>query len=258
MIGAFEVLTMIHSFLLIGQSNMAGRGFVQEAAQVDTSRIKILRNGRWQPMFRPVNPDRCTSGVCLAESFAEAYAKKHNVDVGLIPCADGGTQISQWLPGSLLYDHAVCQAKLARRTSTIAGILWHQGESDCIEDRIAPYEERLRRVITSIRKDLALEDVPFIMGELGTFLSEHEAEFLHNYPAINQVIHSFEEKKSRIGIVSAAGLESNADKLHFSSEALHTFGLRYFEVFESLRNPDKIFAEKPSEDDLLRTCLEQL
>lgn len=66
---------MIHSFLLIGQSNMAGRGFFSEAADVDSSRIKILRNGRWQPMFRPINPDRAFSGVNLAESFAECYAK---------------------------------------------------------------------------------------------------------------------------------------------------------------------------------------
>jgi hypothetical protein len=249
---------MIHSFLLIGQSNMAGRGFLPEATEIDTSRIKILRNGRWQPMYRPVNPDRCTSGVCLAESFAEAYAKKHNVDVGLIPCADGGTEIRQWLPGSLLYDHAVCQAKLAQRTSTIAGILWHQGESDCVEDRIMPYAERLRQVITSIRKDLGLEDVPFIMGELGEFLIEHEAEFLHNFPAINHVIRSFDNAEHRIGIVSANGLGSNADKLHFSSDALHKFGLRYFEVFETLRDPNKVFTEKGLDETRIKSCFETL
>jgi len=249
---------MIHSFLLIGQSNMAGRGFLLEATEVDTSRIKILRNGRWQPMYRPVNPDRCTSGVCLAESFAEAYAKKHDVDVGLIPCADGGTEIRQWLPGSLLYDHAVCQAKLAQRTSTIAGVLWHQGESDCVEDRIAPYEERLRHVITSIRKDLDLNDVPFIMGELGEFLSEHEAAFLHNFPAINHVIRSFDDTEHRIGIVSAKGLGSNADKLHFSSDALHEFGLRYFEVFEALRDPNKVFVEKGLDETMIKSCFETL
>lgn len=248
---------MIHSFLLIGQSNMAGRGFLDEAVEIDTSRIKILRNGRWQPMFRPVVPDRITSGVCLAESFAAAYAKKHNVDVGLIPCADGGTQISQWLPGSLLYDHAVFQAKLAERTSTIAGVLWHQGESDCVEDRIAPYEGRLHQVICSIRKELGLDDVPFLLGELGEYLAEHEAEFLHNFPAINQVIRACEDRVNRIGVVSAKGLSSNDDKLHFSSKALHEFGLRYFEKFEQLRDPNKVFTEKPSEDDLLRTSLEQ-
>ncbi len=249
---------MIHSFLLIGQSNMAGRGFLSEAVEVDSSHIKILRNGRWQPMFRPVTPDRHTSGVCLAESFAEAYAKKYGVEVGLIPCADGGTRIDQWLPGSLLYDHAIFQAKLAERTSTIAGILWHQGESDCVEARIAPYEKKLRHMIASIRRDLSLEDVPFLLGELGGFLAEHEAEFLHNYPAINEAIRAMADESRRIGVVSAKGLASNADKLHFSTEALHGFGLRYFELFEQLRDENKIFIEKPSEDDLLRTELEQL
>ena len=68
----------MHSFLLIGQSNMAG-----------------------------------------------------HVDVGLICCADGGTEPDQWQPGEPLFDHAVYQAKLAMRSSQITGVLWHQGESDC-------------------------------------------------------------------------------------------------------------------------------
>lgn len=54
---------LIHSFLLIGQSNMAGRGFLNEAVDVDNSHIKILRNGRWQKMFRPINPAEA-SPVC--------------------------------------------------------------------------------------------------------------------------------------------------------------------------------------------------
>ena len=133
---------------------MAGRGLIEEAVPVDTSRIKILRNGRWQKMFRPINPDRSFSGVNLAESFAEAYVKKHNVDVGLICCADGGTSLEQWKPGSLLYDNAVSQAKLAERTSTIAGILWHQGEADCGEELYPTYQERFEKIINALRKHL--------------------------------------------------------------------------------------------------------
>lgn len=33
---------MIHSFLLIGQSNMAGRGLLEEVKVIDTSNIHIL------------------------------------------------------------------------------------------------------------------------------------------------------------------------------------------------------------------------
>ena len=72
----------MHSFLLIGQSNMAGRGYLNEAREIDTNRIYTLRNGRWQKMFRPINPDRGSSGVSLAESFAEAYSKKYNEMLG--------------------------------------------------------------------------------------------------------------------------------------------------------------------------------
>ena len=81
---------------------MAGRGELSEAAHIDESHIKTLRNGRWQPMFRPINPDRSFSGVSLAESFAEKYAEKFGVDVGLICCADGGTSLDEWKKGSLL------------------------------------------------------------------------------------------------------------------------------------------------------------
>lgn len=122
---------MIHAFLIIGQSNMAGCGFLADAEPLDTNggRLKVLRNGRWQTMFRPVNPDRPFSGTCLAESFAKAYSDEHpDVDVGIIPCADGGTTLDQWQEGGLLFDNAVNCARLAMRTAHLAGILWHQGE----------------------------------------------------------------------------------------------------------------------------------
>ena len=58
---------MIHAFLLVGQSNMAGRGFPHEVDPIENKDIRILRNGRWWPMYVPVNPDRVTAGINLAE-----------------------------------------------------------------------------------------------------------------------------------------------------------------------------------------------
>ena len=76
---------MIHSFLIIGQSNMAGRGKLDEAQPLDNDKLLVLRNGRWQPMYRPVNNDRPFSGVCLAESFARLYADENNIMTELFP-----------------------------------------------------------------------------------------------------------------------------------------------------------------------------
>ncbi len=225
---------MIHSFLLIGQSNMAGRGILSEALPIDSSHIKILRNGRWQNMFRPINPDRPFSGVSLAESFAEAYTRKHNCDVGLICCADGGTSLEQWQPGSLLYENAVTQAKLAARSSTLAGILWHQGEADCAPHLNCSYKERFEVILRSLREELNLTDVPFLVGGLGDYLAEHPAPNLHNYPIVNEALKRIAEDNHAVGFVSAEGLTSNADMLHFNAGSLYEFGLRYFEVYEGM------------------------
>lgn len=244
---------MIHSFLLIGQSNMAGRGLIGEAEPVDTAHIKILRNGRWQPMFRPVNPDRPFSGVNLAEGFAEQYARTYGGDVGLIPCADGGTSLEQWKPGELLFDHAGYSARLAQRTSTIAGVLWHQGEADCAEALNAVYAERCTALFAELRKQLDLYDVPFLLGGLGDFLADcsFDANLVH-YDKVNAASQQIAAAQPMTGFVSAAGLTSNPDHLHFNSRSLYTFGRRYFAVYEQLRDKNKHFADK-SADDARRT-----
>lgn len=234
---------------------MAGRGVISEALPVDTEHIKVLRNGRWQRMFRPINPDRRFSGVSLAESFAEAYAKKYNVDVGLIPCADGGTNLEQWQVGGILYGNAVAQARLALRTSTIVGVLWHQGESDCAPELAKRYKERFEVIMNALRKDLELEDVPFVLGELGSFLEEY-SEYTKNYPQINEQLHEIAKTNKLTGIASADGLTANADNLHFNAKSLYEFGLRYFAEFERLADKNKVFAEK--EADGVHSAMEAL
>lgn len=234
---------MVHSFLLIGQSNMAGRGFIGEVEPICNEHLKVLRNGRWCPMYTPVNCDRPFSGVNLAESFADAYAKDHDVDVGLIPCAEGGASLDHWQVGGLLYDHAICQARLAARTSTIAGVLWHQGEADCGDAQYRFYQEKLRAILNAFRKDLDLYDVPFLLGGLGDYLPLHSERY-KNYVYINVALENLAEEIPMTGFVPAKNLKPNPDNLHFCSKALREFGLRYYSVFSALEDRNKVFAEK--------------
>jgi len=250
---------MIHSILIIGQSNMAGRGYIEDAKDVDTSRIKVLRNGRWQPMYRPVNCDRRFSGVCLAESFAESYVKKYDVEVGIIPCADGGTSLDQWQEGGLLFDNAVNNARLAMRTSNIAAVLWHQGEADCSVELYSTYYDRIKVMFEAMRRETGLYDVPFLVGGLGDFLEFCEFdENLKNYPYINAALRKYADDTPMTGFVSAEGLKSNPDNLHFCADALYEFGLRYFYAYEIYKNPDKVFEEKSDMDSAIRSKMEEL
>lgn len=210
-------------------------------------------------MYRPVNNDRVFSGVCLAESFAAAYAKDKNVMTGIIPCADGGTSLDQWQEGSLLYDNAVYQARLAQRTSTIAGVLWHQGEADCAKERYPLYEAKLSKMIQALRRDLDLVDVPFILGALGDYLAESPAgENLKNYFYVNEALEHYAMNTPMTGFVPANGLKSKPDMLHFDTASLIEFGLRYYEVFKLKENKNKIFTEKKDMDFARRREMEKL
>lgn len=249
---------MIHSFLIIGQSNMAGRGNIDEAVEFDTKRIKIMRNGRWLNMFRPINPDRRFSGVNLAESFAEKYANKYDVDVGLICCADGGTSLDQWKKGSILFDNAVYQGKLAKRSSYLAGVLWHQGEADCAQELYTTYASRFQVFMNDLRNELDLYDVPFLLGGLGDFLPNCELdEKLKNYMHLNEALKTVAQNNPMTGFVPANGLDANPDNLHFNSKSLYEFGLRYFDEFQKFESQVKPPVEIDDKDKM-KTAMELL
>jgi len=229
---------MIHSFLLIGQSNAAGRGLLTDAEPLDAcnGKLLVLRNGRWVEMYRPVNPDRVFSGTCLAESFAKAYSEAYSdVNVGIIPCADGGTSLAQWQPGEVLFDNAVNCAKLAMRTSHLVGVLWHQGESDCSEELYPLYRQNFQNITEALRKELNIPNLPFLLGGLGDFLAECTmSEDMRNYHYINNTLQKIANDDPDCAFVSAEGLGANPDNLHFNSKALKEFGVRYFNQFQKI------------------------
>lgn len=248
---------MVHSFLLIGQSNMAGRGFYKDVEPIENKRLKVLRNGRWLNMYWPVNPDRSFSGVNLAESFADAYSKEHDVDVGLIPCADGGTTLDEWAEGGVLFDNAVNNAKLAQRSSQIMGVLWHQGEGDCAPALYSLYEEKFTKIMEAFRRQLGLQNVPFLLGGLGDFLpqfaGQHHFEY---YTDINKALEKMAAEQKMTGFVSAQGLTANPDNLHFNAKSLREFGLRYYQVFKGFEQDIK--TQGGQQEDAPRTWMSAL
>ena len=67
---------IIHSFLMVGQSNMAGRGDLTPENALAPSDCFMLRMGRWQPLHEPINPDRPESGASLPRALRNSTAGK--------------------------------------------------------------------------------------------------------------------------------------------------------------------------------------
>ena len=234
---------MIHSILIVGQSNMAGRGDLEQAPTLkNQDKIFVARNCRWVNLFRPVNPDRPFSGVCLAETFADLYAEEHDGNVGIIPCADGGTCIDQWMPGEVLFENAVNCAKLCQTNSTLVAILWHQGESDCTDERYPFYLEKIQIVMAEFRKRLG-KNIPIVVGELGEYLSDYPKCCKH-FSKINQDINEFAKKSERVALASSIGLTDKGDNLHFNTQSLTEFAKRYYKAFKSIENKNLCKNEK--------------
>ena len=250
--GSINIKNMINSFLMIGQSNMAGRGYLNDVKQLYDEKIKMLVNGRWQTMTEPINFDRPTSGIGLAASFAGAWRLKNDPEeIGLIPCADGGTSLDDWAVGGVLFENAVFQAKLALRTSKLTGILWHQGENDSFGGLSALYYDKLSVIVDAFRQELDAADVPFITGGLGDFLiAGRYGKYFTEYQQVNDALLKFAETKPNCYFVTADGLSANQDGLHFDAISQRRFGIRYFKSFDEKKN---ILTAVSTEDELIES-----
>ncbi|MDD4107982.1 MAG: sialate O-acetylesterase, partial [Prolixibacteraceae bacterium] len=161
-------------FILAGQSNMAGRGWVEPQDTVPSERIlTINRHGEIIVAKEPLHFYEPTmTGLDCGISFGRELIKNipQDISVLLIPAAVGGSSASQWLGDSLfrnvqLLTNFEDKVRLAKKTGKIKGVLWHQGESDAKEKDIPLYKERLTELFAKFRKISGNRKLPIVMGE---------------------------------------------------------------------------------------------
>lgn len=242
--------------LMIGQSNMAGRGFLDDVPMICNEKIHMLRNGRWQMMTEPINNDRSVAGVSLAGFFAALWSAAHEgEDIGLIPCAEGGSALEEWAPEGKLFRHAVMQSQLALEDSELIAILWHQGENDSYHGLYKTYYEKLDAMVAALRTVLDALNVPFVIGGLGDYLGK-QGFGLHctEYAQVNQELQRFANDHTHTYFVSAEGLTCNPDGIHLDAVSQRRFGVRYYEAFTQKRN---VLHALEDEDARLAQCLER-
>lgn len=218
-----------HLYLLIGQSNMAGRGKMSKDDRRPVEGVYSLdAKGTWRPAAHPLHFDKPrVAGVGLGLDFALAMRRaesgKRDVTIGLIPCAFGGTRLDQWNRGDDLYEKAMERVRIATRCGILKGVLWHQGEGDSTEKLAPTYGARLVKMFRSLRDDLEDENLPIVVGEVGRFRIPAQTSL------INAQLNETAKRLPRVGCASSDGLEHNGDSTHFDAPSLKKFGRRYAE-----------------------------
>ncbi len=222
-------------FILAGQSNMAGRGIVEPQDTVANKRIlSINKNGQLIMAKEPLHfYEPNLTGLDCGYSFGRTMIKNlpDSISILLLPTAVGGSSISQWLGDSLfrnvkLFSNFLAKAAIGKQYGTIKGILWHQGESDTNEKNIPLYSERLSMLFTKFRMAADNNNLPILLGELGSFSKNKEG-----FELINKAIHNYSSQDTNTTVVFTGDLKHKGDSLHFNSKAQRTIGKRFAEVY---------------------------
>ena len=236
-------------YLLIGQSNMAGRGLFEPADTLAPLEGVWLLDGDGRPVpareplnrYSTIRKALSLQGVSLAHGFAEEARARTGRRVLLVVNARGGSSLEQWMPDApagrfgtstseheqlrgqempSFYGEAVRRARQGMGYGPLKAILWHQGESDSDSIRVATYLPRLEAFVSALRTDLGVgESVPFIAGQIQP---RHA-----NAALFNPMISRIGERVPNSCCVASDSLETLPDGLHFTRDAQFELGRRY-------------------------------
>lgn len=212
-------------YLLIGQSNMAGRAAI-ESKELDTLSNVFLYKGikdeLWEKAANPLNKySSIRKRLSMQKlnpgyTFAREMAKRSKNKIGLVVNAKGGTSIDLWMPGTEFYKEIIDRLKSAIQYGTLKGILWHQGETDATNYQ--SYMPKLLKLIQSLRSDLNMLDLPFIAAQLSSD-KPHRKGF-------NTMILELPKKIKNTAVIKTKRT-STIDSTHFDAASQRLLGKRY-------------------------------
>lgn len=186
-------------FVLAGQSNMSGLAELPETQHHHPQIFTFGNDYRWQPAQEPVDSplDQVDAvsidpeaGLGPSMAFAETLlAENPDQVIGLIPCAKGGSSITDWqrdLSDQTLYGSCLKRIQAASIMGTVKGVLFFQGEADAIDPKAYPslrpaadsWAEKFTQFASDMRSDLAQPQLPIVYAQIGP-LAAASGDFPH-------------------------------------------------------------------------------
>lgn len=220
------------NFLILGQSNNEGRGFLTDLTGVEfpnRGAVRVRTANAWvQPGSEPTVPG---AGVGPGMAFANALVGMlTNTGVGIINASYGGSSILEWQKSSLtssLYGKALNQARLVlNEGGTIDGMFFYQGETEAMTSLAAAqaWDENYLQFVSDLRADLG-SSIPVVFSTLCSNPSLGSTPYWNDVLASQNGINLTGRNMAR---VSAAGLSVRTDdpeqKVHLSTAGQLAYG----------------------------------
>jgi sialate O-acetylesterase len=173
-------------WLVSGQSNMhwtLSHVVENAAAELDSAQVPEIRQftvrkggasagpvfaeGGWHRANRQELLSGGTSGdSALGYFFARHLHGTLKVPVGIVNASVGGTPVEAWMKEGGLYRAMVEPAA----PYALQGVLWYQGESNCLKGDGPQYTDKLRALIGDWRRAWNRADLPFFFVQIAPWL----------------------------------------------------------------------------------------
>lgn len=219
-------------FMMAGQSNMAGRGIIEQQDKIKNGRIFTINSKNEVVVAKePLHfYEPSGAGLDCGMSFGTEMLQHipENVSILLIPTAVGGSSIEQWINDEThreveLLRNFKQRLQVALNYGVLKGILWHQGESDAHKEKtIKVYQENMGILFEKFREIGENESLPIVVGELGSFAVNQE-----NWDKINASIEAYASSDEFCKVIETSDFEDKGDRIHFNSAAQRELGKRY-------------------------------
>lgn len=229
----------------MGQSNMSGRGqgYDEQLDRPNNPRIQqwsrdnriILASEHLEhDDFSMVSEESVGMGTAFGRAYVETLPAQRNVLV--VPTAHGGTRLvhGPWSPGGRLFEDAVTRLAAALASdedggNCVAGVLWHQGESDAgrhVDQET--YQSAWTEMIDALRFRVpAAAQAPVVLGEFSQVGVENNEEMA---APVLAAIRAIPDSVPFTAVAPSDGLSANsAGNVHFDAVGQREYGQRYFD-----------------------------
>lgn len=245
-------------WLLGGQSNMQGCGWrTGRGIPADPLVRAFGMNDRWTVARDPIhNMWECVDqvhidlsggcrppkpgvdwGVCPGPAFGSEMRRITGVPQGLVACAHGGTSMAQWDPGlrkeggKSLYGALV--RRLGKNGGRVAGMIWYQGCSDANADAARVYTERMKKLVSALRRDCNDANLPVVIVQISRVVGWG--------PDATAPWNSIQDQQRKLSLavrnmatVPAVDLALD-DPIHISGDSQYVLGRRLAGAMQVLR-----------------------
>jgi hypothetical protein len=221
---------VLHIFMLMGQSNMAGVAKNEASDKNTDNRLLVWGGcnqpaGKWNIANPPLNDcpgekgwnlsDTVDPGIWFGKTMLEKLPPGHTI--GLVGTAESGESINTFITGGV--HHQMILNKIAAvkgaKNARFEGVIFHQGESDSGQ---SAWPGKVVQLYNEVKAAFGVSyDVPFVLGELpqGGCCGGH-----------NTLVHQAADMLPKGAWVSQEGTKV-LDQYHFDHASVVIMGKRY-------------------------------